>query len=291
MKKKPILVVMLTYNDMTVENAYEIFDQCRDSKAEYWGFKEEPLPLDEMKKLYAYMKECGKKTSLEVVAYTEKECIEGAKMAVKCGCDMLMGTIYFDSVNKICKENGLEYITVSPNLDSQFYQFPEDKVGNRQKLSEHIQKLFNNPVKVVTVEVNRKINKGKKMDGTTFSLDIGEAREHALHTYTPEGARKECFCQMCKKVKPYSLMEVNNIEIKPKYFFPEMRLALCLECSKRFEFLRGNTANRMDFIDRIKRTVIAFQKNIAIPLGKNYTITFTGKHLAEIQEILKRIDK
>ncbi len=193
--------------------------------------------------------------------------------------------------DELMRENGLEYITVSPNLDSQFYQFPEDKVGNRQKLSEHIQKLFNNPVKVVTVEVNRKINKGKKMDGTTFSLDIGEAREHALHTYTPEGARKECFCQMCKKVKPYSLMEVNNIEIKPKYFFPEMRLALCLECSKRFEFLRGNTANRMDFIDRIKRTVIAFQKNIAIPLGKNYTITFTGKHLAEIQEILKRIDK
>ena len=110
MKKKPILVVMLTYNDMTVENAYEIFDQCKDSKAEYWGFKEEPLPLDEMKKLYAYMKECGKKTSLEVVAYTEKECIEGAKMAVECGCDMLMGTIYFDSVNKICKENGLEYM-------------------------------------------------------------------------------------------------------------------------------------------------------------------------------------
>lgn len=110
MKKKPILVVMLTYNDMTVENAYEIFDQCKDSKAEYWGFKEEPLPLDEMKKLYAYMKECGKKTSLEVVAYTEKECIEGAKMAVECGCDMLMGTIYYDSVNKICKENGLEYM-------------------------------------------------------------------------------------------------------------------------------------------------------------------------------------
>ncbi len=110
MKKKPILVVMLTYNDMTVENAYEIFDQCKDSKAEYWGFKEEPLSLDEMKRLYAYMKECGKKTSLEVVAYTEKECIEGAKMAVECGCDMLMGTIYFDSVNKICKDNGLEYM-------------------------------------------------------------------------------------------------------------------------------------------------------------------------------------
>jgi len=42
---------------------------------------------------------------LEVVAYTEKECIEGAKMAVECGCDILMGTIFFDSVNELCKKN------------------------------------------------------------------------------------------------------------------------------------------------------------------------------------------
>lgn len=110
MEKKPTLVVMLTYNDMTVENAYDIFDQCKDSKAEYWGFKEEPLPIEEMKKLFAYMKQCGKKTSLEVVAYTEKECIEGAKMAVECGCDALMGTIYSDEVLKICKDNGMSYM-------------------------------------------------------------------------------------------------------------------------------------------------------------------------------------
>ncbi len=101
---------MLTYNDMTVENAYEIFEQCKDSKAEYWGFKEEPLPIEDMKKLFSYMKQCGKKTSLEVVAYTEKECIEGAKMAVECGCDALMGTIYSDEVLKICKENGMSYM-------------------------------------------------------------------------------------------------------------------------------------------------------------------------------------
>ena len=110
MKKSPLLVVMLTYNDMTVENAYEIFEQCKDSKAEYWGFKEEPLPIEDMKKLFSYMKQCGKKTSLEVVAYTEKECIEGAKMAVECGCDALMGTIYSDEVLKICKENGMSYM-------------------------------------------------------------------------------------------------------------------------------------------------------------------------------------
>ena len=106
----PILIVMLTYNDRTVNNAYEIFEQCKDSKAVYWGYKEEGLPPDQMKALYAYMKDCGKKTVLEVVAYTEAECLEGAKLAVECGCDILMGTVFSDSVNEYCRKAGIKYM-------------------------------------------------------------------------------------------------------------------------------------------------------------------------------------
>ena len=104
------LIVMLTHNDRIVENAYEIFDKCKNSKAKFWGFKEEPLPIDQMKKLYAYMKECGKTTFLEVVEYTEEKGLEGAKMAVECGCDILMGTMFFDSINEYCKENNIKYM-------------------------------------------------------------------------------------------------------------------------------------------------------------------------------------
>lgn len=104
------LIVMLTHNDKTVLDASEIFEQCKNSKAEFWGFKEKPLPLEEMKKLFAYMKKCGKTTFLEVVEYTEKECLEGAKMAVECGCDILMGTMFFDSINEFCKKNNLKYM-------------------------------------------------------------------------------------------------------------------------------------------------------------------------------------
>lgn len=110
MKKTPELIVMLTHNDFTVENAREIFEQCKDSKANFWGFKEHPLPLDMMKQLYSYMKECGKTTFLEVVAYTEEEGIAGAKMAAECGCDVLMGTMYSDAINGICKTNGMKYM-------------------------------------------------------------------------------------------------------------------------------------------------------------------------------------
>ncbi len=110
MSNHPQLIVMLTYNDRTVDNAYEVFDRCRGSKAQFWGFKEEALPLPEMKRLYAHMKACGKTTFLEVVAYTEPACLAGAQMAVECGCDVLMGTIFSDAVNDFCRTHGLKYM-------------------------------------------------------------------------------------------------------------------------------------------------------------------------------------
>ena len=110
MNTPPLLIVMLTHNDRTVLNARSVFEECKDSKAEYFGFKEEPLPLAEMKELFAYMKECGKKNVLEVVAYSEEEGIAGAETAIECGCDILMGTMYYDAVNELCKAHGLKYM-------------------------------------------------------------------------------------------------------------------------------------------------------------------------------------
>ena len=106
----PNLVVMLTHHDRTVEQAFAVFEACKNTKAKYWGFKEEPLPLGQMKELAAYMRECGKVTTLEVVAYTEKECVEGARRAVECGVDYLMGTMYFDEVRDLCHEAGIRYM-------------------------------------------------------------------------------------------------------------------------------------------------------------------------------------
>ncbi len=110
MKNNTNLIVMLTYNDKTVENACEIFEQCNNTKAEFWGFKEAGLPLEKMKELFSMMKKCGKTTVLEVVAYSEKDCMDGAKMALECNCDILMGTLFFDSVNDFCKSHNIKYM-------------------------------------------------------------------------------------------------------------------------------------------------------------------------------------
>ena len=101
---------MLTHNDHTVLNATEIFNQCQNSQAQFWGFKEKPLPYEQMKTLFAQMKACGKTTFLEVVEYTEQAGLTGAQMAADCGCDILMGTKFFDSINQFCQKHNIKDI-------------------------------------------------------------------------------------------------------------------------------------------------------------------------------------
>lgn len=107
---KSRLIVMLTHNDMTVKNAAELFNQCADLPVEYWGFKDVGLQKEDMAKLYKKMKDCNKKTFLEVVTYSEEECMKGAKLAVDLSVDYLMGTIYYESVFKFLAEQKINYL-------------------------------------------------------------------------------------------------------------------------------------------------------------------------------------
>ena len=106
---KPELIVMLTYNDKTVENALDLFDQMKETPVSHWGFKDVGLPAAEMKKVVDSMNAAGKTTYLEVVSLTEEEGIAGAKLAAECGFDILMGTVFFDSINEYLKEKPVKY--------------------------------------------------------------------------------------------------------------------------------------------------------------------------------------
>ncbi len=106
---KPELIIMLTHNDQTVGNALEVFDECRDLPVACWGFKDIGLPKGQMKQLVSEMKKENKTTFLEVVTYTEEECLSGAKLAAECGFDYLMGTTYYDSVFELLKDSPVKY--------------------------------------------------------------------------------------------------------------------------------------------------------------------------------------
>ena len=66
-------------------------------------------PKEEMKQLAQDMKEAGKTTYLEVVTYDEESCLDGAKTAVECGFDQLMGTLYYPSVHEYLRAHEVVY--------------------------------------------------------------------------------------------------------------------------------------------------------------------------------------
>ena len=106
---KQNLIVMLTFNDETVKNAKECFLSCKDLPVKDWGFKDIGLPKDEMVDLVQTMKAEGKVTNLEVVSLSEEEGLAGAKIAVEAGFDILMGTVYYDSIRDYLKGTGVKY--------------------------------------------------------------------------------------------------------------------------------------------------------------------------------------
>ncbi len=111
------LIVMLTHNDQTVRNAQEVFLECSDLPVENWGFKNVGLPVDKMKSLVSTMKEAKKKTFLEVVTYTEEDCLKGAKLAVDCKFDFLLGTLYYDNVWEFLKDKSIKYCPFVGKVD------------------------------------------------------------------------------------------------------------------------------------------------------------------------------
>ena len=106
---KPEIIIMLTHNDLTVKNAMEVFESCKDLPVQNWGFKDVGIPVEEMIRLNQAMKAAGKTTFLEVVTYTEEECLRGAQLAIDCGFDYLTGTVFFPSIVEKMKGTGIAY--------------------------------------------------------------------------------------------------------------------------------------------------------------------------------------
>lgn len=186
----------------------------------------------------------------------------------------------------------LEYLGMGrPDEPYTEYSFPEKPVRDRAQLLQHVKTALKNPVAIFTAKVERSILKGRRSNGVTFELNGNDARNNTLQIYTPEGAKRIAFCQMCLRPKPYMLMEVNNLELKPKYYFYQTRVALCLECSKRFEALREKDSIREEYLKAIRNANISNEGKVEIPVGHEDTLTFTATHLAEIQELLKKMPK
>jgi len=134
---KPELIVMLTYNDQTVKNAIALFNELKSAPVVNWGFKDVGLPRGEMKQLVENMNAAGKTTFLEVVSLSEEEGLAGAKLAVECGFDILMGTVFFDSINDYLKNKPVKYYPFPGHVHSH----PSILDGTIDEIVEHAKSM------------------------------------------------------------------------------------------------------------------------------------------------------
>jgi hypothetical protein len=106
---KPELIVMLTHQDKTVPDALELFERSKEYPITHWGFKDVGLAPGEMQPVVQAMKDAGKVTFLEVVSLSEAEGLQGARLAVELGFDILMGTVFYPSIGDYLRDKPVRY--------------------------------------------------------------------------------------------------------------------------------------------------------------------------------------
>jgi hypothetical protein len=135
----PRLITMLTHHDRTVPDALEVFEGCADLPAAFWGFKDVGLPGPEMKRLVRRLKDRGKTAFLEVVSLGEEECLRGARLALDCGFDYLMGTVYHEAVFRFMRGGQVRFFPFAGRVSghpSVLEGSPEEIAADGRRLQE-----------------------------------------------------------------------------------------------------------------------------------------------------------
>ncbi|NBK90813.1 hypothetical protein D5278_02225 [bacterium 1XD21-13] len=109
---KAKLIVMLTLNDITVDNAIEVFESCKDLQVDDWGFKNVGLCEDKRYELARLMKQSGKKVYIEDVLHQEQDVLEMAKFALETGADHICAR-YYPSVKECLVHSNIKYYASS----------------------------------------------------------------------------------------------------------------------------------------------------------------------------------
>lgn len=102
-------IFFLTYSDVTVYNAIEVFEKIKDLGIKYVGFKDVGLPKEKLKKLHEMMKKDGMTSFLEVVSATEEDNIRSAKMGLELGVDNLIGGTYVRKTLPLLQDTETKY--------------------------------------------------------------------------------------------------------------------------------------------------------------------------------------
>jgi hypothetical protein len=82
---------MLTYHDVTIPNAIEVFEEAKGTGLNFVGCKDIGLPIEKLQELFKIIKREKMKTFLEVVSCDEAKHFEGVEKAIHVQTDYLIG--------------------------------------------------------------------------------------------------------------------------------------------------------------------------------------------------------
>lgn len=100
---------MLTRDDVTVDDALDIYDQVKGLGLRYVGFKDIGLPVDRLRQLTDAIRAGGQRVMLEVVSERREDELRSARAALDLGVDYLMGGTRADEITRLIGGSPIRY--------------------------------------------------------------------------------------------------------------------------------------------------------------------------------------
>ena len=102
-------IFMLTRNDTTLADARDVYASIADTGVRHVGCKDVGLPREELRELMADIRGHGHVSYLEVVAETEQDTLQSARVAADVRPDYLIGGTLIEPVQEIIEGTGIRF--------------------------------------------------------------------------------------------------------------------------------------------------------------------------------------
>jgi hypothetical protein len=102
-------IFMLTRDDVTLEDAREVYASVADSGLRHVGCKDVGLPTEELKALMDDIRSNGHESWIEVVSETEEDTLASARAAAEIRPDHLIGGTLIEPVQEILAGTGVRF--------------------------------------------------------------------------------------------------------------------------------------------------------------------------------------
>lgn len=131
------IISMLTNNDLTVENAREMFEASNHAPTQFWGFKDTGISADRAGELAKVIADKGKTIVFESFGELEDDCLRAAEFAIRNKCKYLIGCQFHPSVVALLQGSPVVYFPTigrRAGVPRYLYGSTEDVVQDGQRV-------------------------------------------------------------------------------------------------------------------------------------------------------------